>query len=399
MDKQALQGIRILDFSRHMAGPYASVVLSDYGADVIKVESLPHGDPSRRTGVDFNGSESVLYLLWNRGKRSIALDMRKPEAMEIIQRLVSETDVLLENYRPGVADKIGIGYKAMSVINPRLVYCSVSGFGAEGPLASYPATDPLIQGMTGVMSVTGERGRGPVLVGIPIVDFTGAMLAVQGIMFALYSRERTGRGQKVDVSLLFGIMSALATRLASFWATGKDPERYGSSHSIVLPYQAFQTSDGWAMAGTWGEGDWPKFCAAIERQELAVDPRFASNRGRLDHRDELMPILEAEFPKRTTADWQARFKKAGALFGPIFSFSEIFAHPHVKQSGVVQSIPHPTLGEVPQMGPVIKLSETPGKIQSAPPLLGQHTSEVLRSVGYTEEEITKMADAGIVAQS
>lgn len=397
MGAQALEGIRVLDFSRQMAGPHASVVLSDYGADVIKIESLPHGDPSRRTGTEYYDTESACYLMWNRGKRSIALDLRKPEALAIVHRLAKDADIVLENYRPGVADEIGIGYAALSRINPRLVFCSVSGFGPTGPLASYPATDPLVQGMTGVMATTGERGGAPLLVGIPMIDYAGALLAVQGIMFALHARHKTGRGQKVDVSLMFGILPALSTKLATFWATGEEPARFGSAHSIVIPYQAFQTADGWAMAGIWGDGDWPKFCAAIGRDDLATDPRYATNRGRLERRDELMPGIEAAFPHRTTAEWAARFREAGALFGPILTFSEVFAQPHVRQSGVVQEVPHPTLGTVRQLGPVIHLSETPGRIQCAPPLLGQHTEEVLRQAGYSSDEIAAFSGCGAIA--
>ena len=396
MVAQALEGLRVLDFSRQMAGPHATVVLSDYGADVIKIESLPHGDPSRRTGTEFYDTESACYLMWNRGKRSIALDMRKPEALEIVHRLAKDADIVLENYRPGVADEIGIGYEQLAKINPGIVYCSVSGFGPDGPLSSYPATDPLVQGMTGVMSTTGERGHGPVLIGIPLIDYSGALLAVQGIMFALHARHKTGRGQKVDVSLMFGILPALSTKLATFWATGKNPERFGSSHSIVLPYQAFQTSDGWAMAGIWGDGDWPKFCAAVGRDDLAADPKYATNKDRLERRDELMPKIEAEFPHRTTAEWAERFRKAGALFGPILTFTEVFKHPHVQHSGVVQDVPHPTLGTVKQLGPVIQLSETPGRIQSAPPLLGQHTAEVLKEAGYSDKEIAVLRADGAV---
>lgn len=393
---QALGRLRVLDFSRIMAGPHASLVLSDYGADVIKVESLPDGDMSRRFGSEYYGTESAFYLMWNRGKRSVALDLRKPEALAIVHRLAKDVDIVIENYRPGVADEIGIGYDQLSRINPRIVYCSVSGFGPTGPLATFPATDTVIQGMSGVMAATGERGGPPILAGIPIVDYCGALLAVQGIMFALHARQETGRGQKVDVSLMFSIMPALSMKMANFWATGQEPERTGSQHATMVPYQTFKTADGWAMAGIAGDGDWPKFCAAIDRNDLAADTRYATNQGRREHRDELIPRIESEFPRRTTAEWTERFRKAGSLFGPILSFAELFDHPHVRQSGVVQDVPHPTLGTVKQLGPVIQMSETPGRIRCAPPLLGEHTSAVLKEAGYSDDEISNFAAKGAI---
>jgi len=392
-----LDGIRVLDFTRHMAGPYAALALADYGADVIKVESVGAGDPSRRTGVDYLGDQSTLFLIWNRGKRSLAIDMRAPEGLEAILRLVPTVDVVLENYRPGQADRYGIGYGALSALNERLVYCSISAFGQEGPLAPFPGTDPVVQAASGVMSVTGEPDRGPSLVGVPIADFTGAQQAVQGILMALLVRERTGRGQKVEISLLAGLLSALTTRLASFFTTGEDPQRFGSAHSIVVPYEAFETADGWAVAGVWGGNDgWQPFCDAIGLPELEEDERYRRNEDRVQRRDELRPVLQAAFRGRTTAEWEERFRAGGVLFHPVYSFSEILGHPQVAAAGLVTEMEHQTAGTIPQLAPVIGLSETPGALGLPPPLLGQHSAEILREAGYEDAAIEGLVERGVV---
>ena len=391
-----LEGITVADFSRQMAGPFATQVMADYGADVVKIESLPRGDPSRVTGVDFIDGESSLFLLWNRGKRSLALNLRTDEGLDIARRVIARADILLENFRPGVADEIGIGYEAVSEINPRLVYCSISGFGQDGPMATAPATDPIIQAMSGVMSVTGEAGRERVLVGVPIADFTGALLAVQGAMFGLVARERTGLGQRVDVSMLYGLMSALNTRLASYWTTGRIPLPNGNAHTVVAPYQVFETADGAAMAGVWGGDGWVRLCKAVGRPDLAEDPRFVTNQDRIKNREALVSALKPALAEKTTDEWQQLFSEAGALYAPLLDFEELFEHPQVVHSGLLQSVNHRTLGEIPQLGPVVGMSDTPGEIKGPPPVLGQHTAEVLAEMGYTEREIDAFEAQDIV---
>ena len=396
-----LEGVRVLDLTRHMTGPYATVLLSDYGADVIKVESVPFGDPSRRTGTAFQDGESGLFLIWNRGKRSIALDMRSPDGVEAVQRLAKTCDVLIENYRPGVADKIGVGYDELSKLNPRLIHVSISAFGADGPRRHDPGTDPVVQAMSGVMSVTGEADGEPLYVGVPIADFTGAMVGAQAVMLGLLSRARTGRGQKIDVSMLNALMSSLTTRLASYWYGGETPTRHGNEHSVVAPYQAFQTKDGWAVAGVWGGGadPWERFCRAIDRIDLFEEPRFATNVDRVARREELAAILDEVFITATTAEWQQRFQDARALFGPVLNIPEAVTQPQAEATGLVTSVEHPTLGTIPMMSPSITLSETPGAIRRHPPLLGEHSVNVLEELGYTPEEIAALIDAGTVQVS
>lgn len=392
----ALAGLRVLDFTRQLAGPFATVMLADHGAEVVKVESLPDGDPSRTTGAHFIGDESAMFLMWNRGKRSIALDLRQPEAIEIVRRMVPTVDVIVENYRPGVAAEIGIGYEALAELNPALIYCSISAFGSSGPLARQPGTDPVVQAMSGIMSVTGEPDGGPALVGAPIADFTGALLAVQGILLALAARADTGLGQKVEVPMLSGLLSLLTSPIASYWATGEDPVAHGGAHATVVPYAAFRTADGHAVAGVWGGSAWRRFCVAVDRPDLEEDPRFADNVARFEHRDELERILGEVFATRTTAEWEQRFRDAGALFGPVHKFSDALSHPQVEEAGLVRTVDHPSLGPIRQLGPPVHFSRTPGQTERPPPAHGEHTEEILRDVGLTTAEIDDLAARRIV---
>jgi crotonobetainyl-CoA:carnitine CoA-transferase CaiB-like acyl-CoA transferase len=392
-----LDGITVLDLTRHMAGPFATQMLSDYGAEVIKVESAPHGDPSRRTGTAFVGDESGLFLIWNRGKRSLALDTRSDAGRSVLRRLAERADVLIENYRPGTAAEMGLDFETLQQTNPRLIYVALSAFGGSGPWAEDPGTDPVVQAMSGVMSVTGEPDGGPLLVGVPIADYSGAMNAVQAILLGLLARDRNGEGQFIEISMLSALMSSLTTRLASYWFGGEEPGRHGSEHSVVAPYQAFRTADGWAVAGVWGAGDaWPRFCEAIDRTDLVEHPDFADNPRRVANREALNALLHPIFASRTTAEWRDRFHDARALFGPVHTIPEAVAQEQVAHSGLVTGVEHPTLGEIPALKPPIELSRTPGEIASPPPLLGEHSAEILVEAGYDDGEIRELIAAGVI---
>jgi formyl-CoA transferase/CoA:oxalate CoA-transferase len=398
MNEGCLEGITIVDLTRHMSGPYASLVLGDFGADVIKVESMPDGDPSRTSGTNFIGGIGTMFLTWNRNKRSICVDLRTPEGVAVVKRLAATADIVIENYRPGIADSIGLGSEELRASNPRLIYVSVNAFGSRGPWRSRPGTDPVVQAMSGVMSVTGERDGGPVLVGIPIADYSSAMTAVQAMLLALLARERTGRGQHVEVPMLGSLLFGLTTRVGPYFQTRENPTRWGSQHSQVVPYQAFETADGWVVAGVWSDKDWGAFCRAVDHPELADDERFDNNVKRVALRDELGPLLQSYFREQPSSYWNQRFTDEKVLFAPVNTFSDVLDHPQVQEMGFVTEVEHPTAGTLEQIAPVILMSDTPGAVRMPPPLLGQHTREVLEGAGMVSEEIDALLQAGVLTQ-
>jgi formyl-CoA transferase len=374
-----LEGIRVLDFSRVLAGPYCTMMLGDLGADVIKVES-PEGDDTRRWGPPYQGTESAYYLCCNRNKRGIVLDLGTPEGRRTARDLALRSHIVVENFRLGAMQRWGLDYAALSANNPGLVYCSISGYGRTGPDATLPGYDYVVQGGGGIMSVTGEPGGPPVKVGVAIVDLTAGMFACSAILAALRVRDLTGVGQAIDISLLDSHLAWLANVAGNYLVSGEVPARYGNGHPNIVPYQTFATSDGWFILAVGNDRQWQSFCQAVERPDLAADPRFAANRSRVEHRATLVPILELLFRTATTEEWLNLCNRADVPAGPVNSVDGALNNPQAQARGMVGEIGHPVIGQVRMVASPLKLEATPPVIRRHPPLLGEHTGEVLREV-------------------
>ena len=391
-----LENLRVLDLSRVLSGPYCTMVLADFGADVIKVERPESGDDTRGWVPPFIGDESAYFLSINRNKRSITLDLKSDEGKEVIFRLAKWADVVVENFRPGTADKLGIGYEALKDINPRLIYCAISGFGQTGPYRDKPGYDAVGQAMGGLMSVTGYPELPPVRFGVAIADLGAAMWSLVGILAALRAREETGRGQFVDTSLFEGQLSWLTYVAGNYFATGKNPERHGSAHPTIVPYQAFQTQDGNVMVAVGNDSLWQKFVRALNLDDLGNDPEYHTNEGRVAHRDELVERLSAAFKEQTTDEWLKRLGEHGVPASRVQSVEEVVHDPHAAARDMFVKLQHPTAGEITVTGIPVKLSETPGRVETPPPTLGQHSEEVLRELGFEQEEIDELKEKSVI---
>ena len=393
-----LTGVRVLDLSRMLAGPYGSMLLADMGAEVIKVEEPDGGDPMRVMGPPFlPDGESAYFLAINRNKKSLALDLTKPEGRQVFLDLAAEADVVWENFRPGVMERLGLAYAALASVNPRLVMCSISAYGQDGPYRDWPAFDLALQAMGGAMSVTGEDGRPPVRMGLPMGDLAGGMFGAFAVAGALFRRERTGQGAHVDLSLLDCQVSLLTYMAQYFWADGRVPRPLGSGHASVVPYGALATRDGHLIVAIFAEKFWGGFCRAIERPEWERDPRFAVNRDRLANRQTLMDLVETVFRERPTETWLARLHAAGVPAAPILSVDRVLADPQVRHRRMVVELEHPRHGTLPTLGTPIKLDgalETP---LALPARLGEHTESVLRDLlKYPAERVAALRREGVV---
>ncbi len=391
-----LDGIRVVDLSRILAGPYCSMLLSDFGAEIVKIENPDKGDDTRAFGPPFLDGESVYFLSINRGKKSLSLNLKTPEAREILTKLIKNSDVLLENFRKDFLTSIGFGYDEVAKLNPKIIYASVTGYGHTGPWAERPGYDLAIQGQGGIMSLTGDPNGSPYKTGTSLADITAGIYATLGILLALQARQRTGKGQKVDVSLLDGQVSFLTYQAGIYFGTGKSPTRKGNQHPTIVPYETFKARDRYFNLAVGNDRLWGQFCDLLARPELKTHEKFATNPKRVQNHDDLYPVLQKIFAEKTADEWLAFFEKNGIPCGAVLSVSEVLEHPQVRAREMVVERPHPKLKSVKMTGVPVKLSVTPGVAGNAPPLLGQHTEEVLRDLGYDAKQCADFKKRGVV---
>ncbi len=396
---KALDGVRVLDLTRALAGPFCTLMLGDYGADVIKIELPGAGDDTRRWGPPFIGGESAYFLSINRNKRSLTLNFKEEQAREIFLKLVEQSDVVVENFTPGVMSRFGLAYDAVKQANPGIIYCSISGFGQDGPYQNRPAYDQIMQGIGGLMSITGEPESEPQKIGVAVTDIGAGMWAAFAVMSALYHRAQVGdgQGQYIDISMLDAQVAWLTYQAGYFFACNQPPQRLGKAHPTLVPYQAFMCQDGkYLNVAVGSERLWDRFCQAIKQEELRDHPDFATNDVRVKNRAALVPLLQERFLTRPAEAWVAALQALNVPAGPINDLADVFADPQVLHREMLLEMPHPTLGSIKQTGLPIKFGGTPGALELPPPLLGEHNAQILGSLGYTDAEIADLAEKAII---
>jgi crotonobetainyl-CoA:carnitine CoA-transferase CaiB-like acyl-CoA transferase len=393
-----LAGIRVVDLTRALSGPFCSMILADLGADVIKIEPMLAGDMARTWG-PFDRDQSAYYLSTNRNKRGIAVNFRDPRGLELIRRMAASADVVVENFKSGVMEDMQLGYEQLRAANPKLVFGSITGFGGDGPMGGWPGFDQIAQGYSGLMSLTGQAAAGPTRVGTAIGDLTSGMWTAIGILAALFSRQQSGAGQRVETSLLASLVGLLGVQGQRYLSLGEVPEPTGNVHPVIAPYGVFETGDGPLNIAPATPDMWVKLCRLLELEELLGDARFVDNAARMQHREELRLIIESRLKLRTKMEWTEAMIPLGIPAGPINNLADVFSDPQVQHCRMVEQVEHPLLGALKQVANPIKLAAfAEGSVRMPPPMLGEHTFEVLAGFGYSEQELQQLSVDGVIAQ-
>lgn len=394
-----LESLRVLDLTRALSGPFCTMILGDLGADVIKVEPTPDGEMIRAWG-PFHEGIGVFYLSVNRNKRSLAIDFRNPKGLELIKRIACDSDVLVENFKPGTADKLGIGYDTLKRKNPRLVYASITGFGSDGPYGTWPGFDQIAQGMSGLMSITGPRDGEATRVGVPIGDLVAGMWLAIGINAAVIQRHETGAGQRVDTSLLASLVGMLCVQGQRYLSIEDVPQRAGNDHPVIFPYGTFTAADGMLNLGAATPGMWAKVCELLGLEDLRDHPDYADNSSRAKNRDALRAKMNERLSARSAIEWTKLFIEAGVPAGPVYTLDQVFEDPQVKHLGLAEEVSHPVIGALRQLSNPLRMESIGGKtVKAHPPLLGEHSEDVLRGFGIPDDELAALIKSGVVAVS
>ena len=390
-----LEGIKVLDFTRTLAGPFCTMMMGDMGADVIKIEEPTNGDETRSWTPFWNG-ESTQFLSFNRNKRSLSLNLKDADAIQIALTLAADADVVVESFRAGALDRMGLGYQDVKNVNPDIVYCSVSGYGRTGPMTEKPGYDLIIQAYSGPMYLTGEPDGSPLRVGFSLVDLFTGMMAYGSVLTALYHRDKTGEGQWIEAALLDGQVAAMSYHGTGFLGTGVEPQRMGSGHPSLVPYQSFAAADGYFILGCANQGLWERMCTVIGHPELLEDSRFVDNTARVTHRAECVELLSNIFKLENVSFWVSKIEQGGVPCGPINKVSDVVTDEQVLARNMVVDIPHPNVPNLKVPNSPLKLTETPPSVRLAPPLLGEHNDDILGEMGYSMEEITSLREKGVI---
>ena len=394
----ALENIKVVDLTRTLAGPFCTMMLGDMGADVIKIEEPERGDETRSWTPFWNG-ESTQFLSFNRNKRSLSVNLKEKEGLDVVLSLAAEADVMIESFRAGALERMGLGYEAVKAVNPDIIYCSISGYGRSGPLAEKPGYDLIIQAYSGLMHLTGEPDGSPLRVGFSLVDLFTGMMAYGSIMTALYNRDKTGKGQWIEAALLDGQVATMSYHATGYMGTGVEPHRLGSGHPSLVPYQSFPASDGFFILGCANDGLWDRLCRAMERPDLLEDPRFKTNTDRVAHRPECIDTLSETFAAKTVSEWVGIISDAGVPCGPINRVSDVVNDPQVLARNMIADLPHPNVPDLKVPSSPLKLMETPASLRMPPPLLGQHNGDILRELGYQPEQVEKLREKGVIGSN